>query len=62
MYIMNRLLSYIRATRGELKHVSWPTQRQTVVFTILVILISVVTSLYLGLLDFGLTRGLDTLL
>lgn len=56
---MNRLLNYLRETRGELKHVSWPTQRQTVVFTVLVILISIVTSLYLGLLDFLLTEGLN---
>lgn len=48
---MNRLLNYVRATRGELKHVSWPTQKQTTSFTILVILISLVTAGYLGLLD-----------
>lgn len=59
---MNRILNYLRATRGELKHVSWPTQKQTTVFTILVILLSLVTSVYLGLIDAGLTRALDFLL
>jgi preprotein translocase subunit SecE len=59
---MNRLLNYFQATRGELKHVSWPTQKQTTVFTILVILISIITSIYLGALDNGLTRALDIVL
>lgn len=58
---MNRLFNYIRATRGELKHVSWPTQKQTIIYTVLVISISVVTAIYLGLLDNGLTRGLEAI-
>ncbi|KKS35372.1 MAG: Preprotein translocase, SecE subunit [Parcubacteria group bacterium GW2011_GWD2_42_14] len=59
---MNRIINYLRATRGELKHVSWPTQKQTTIFTILVIIISILTSAYLGLLDAGLTRALDSIL
>ena len=59
---MNRLFNHFRATRGELKHVSWPTQRQIVIFTALVIAISILTGIYLGVLDFGFTRGLDAIL
>jgi len=59
---MNRIINYLRATRGELKHVSWPTQKQTTIFTILVIIISILTSAYLGLLDAGFTRALDSIL
>lgn len=59
---MNSLLNYLRSTRGELKHVSWPTQRQTVTYTLLVVLISVFTGVYLGVLDFALTKILSFLL
>ena len=59
---MNSLLNYLRSTRGELKHVSWPTQRQTVTYTLLVVLISVFTGVYLGVLDFVLTKILSFLL
>jgi len=45
------LAQYIRDTKGELKHVSWPTRKQAIVFTVIVILISVVVSFYLGLFD-----------
>ncbi len=58
---MQRFINYLHDTRGELKHVSWPTQRQTIMYTILVVLISVVTSLYLGLLDVVFTKGLQFL-
>jgi len=56
---MNSIIDYLRSTRGELKHVSWPTQRQTVIYTILVIAISLVTAFYLGALDFIFKRVLD---
>lgn len=59
---MNRLLNYLRATKGELKHVSWPTQRQTTIYTVLVIVLSIVTAMYLGLLDGILLRALNIIL
>jgi len=34
-----------------MKHVSWPTRKQGALFTILVIVVSVLTAAYLGLLD-----------
>lgn len=59
---MNRILNYLRATRGELKHVSWPTQKQIVIYTILVILISLFTAVYLGILDLGFKEALRFIL
>lgn len=59
---MNALLTYLRDTKGELKHVSWPTQKQTVIYTVLVITISIITSLYIGLLDHLFVKGLELLL
>ena len=46
------LITYLKDTQGELKHVSWPTGKQTVIFGIVVVLISVFVSLYLGLFDY----------
>ncbi len=47
-----KLKEYLQETRAELKHVSWPTRKQAIAFTVIVIFISVGTSLYLGLFDF----------
>ncbi|OGG53413.1 preprotein translocase subunit SecE [Candidatus Kaiserbacteria bacterium RIFCSPHIGHO2_02_FULL_55_25] len=52
---------YLKDTRGELRHVAWPTRTQTVVYTILVALISIGVALYLGLFDFLFTTGLARL-
>ncbi|OHA95599.1 MAG: preprotein translocase subunit SecE [Candidatus Zambryskibacteria bacterium RIFCSPHIGHO2_02_FULL_39_16] len=49
---MNRLINYIKDTRGELKHVSWPTRKQSFVFTIVVIIISILTATFLGFFDY----------
>ncbi len=59
---MQKLLTYLRETRGELTHVSWPTQKQTLVYTVLVVVISLTTALYLGALDFLFREGLALLI
>ena len=46
---------YIRDVRGEMKHVSWPTRRQAIIYTIVVVLVSLTTAVYLGLWDYVLT-------
>ncbi|MAZ41081.1 preprotein translocase subunit SecE [bacterium] len=45
-------IKYVQETRGELKHVSWPTRRQALQFTGLVILISIIVSILLGVFDY----------
>lgn len=57
--MIKRFIQYIKDTRAELKHVSWPTQKQTMIFTILVILISLFVAFYLGAFDFLLTGALN---
>lgn len=56
---MSRLTDYFRDTRAEIKHVSWPTQRQAIVFTALVIVLSLVVAFLLGAFDFLFTRAID---
>lgn len=48
-------INYLKSTKGELKHVNWPTRQQAVLYTVIVIAISIVTGVYLGVLDFGFT-------
>ena len=49
---------YLKDTQGELRHVAWPTQLQTIVYTILVAFLSIAVALYLGLFDYLFTGGL----
>jgi preprotein translocase subunit SecE len=56
------LSNYIKETRAELKHVSWPTRQQAIVYTVAVIVISIGLSLYLGLFDYLFSTGLKYLI
>jgi len=47
--------NYIRETRGELKHVSWPTRRQAIAYTAIVMAISLTLAIFLGLFDYLFT-------
>jgi preprotein translocase subunit SecE len=44
--------SYFKEVRSEMKHVSWPTRRLTIVYTVVVIGVSLGVAVYLGLLDY----------
>jgi preprotein translocase subunit SecE len=54
-----KLLDYIRDTKGEMKHVSWPTKSQATGYTILVLIISVILAFYLGFFDYIFTNIFD---
>ncbi len=49
---MNRFINYIRDTRGEMAHVHWPTRKQAIGATVVVVLISVLTAFFLGFFDY----------
>lgn len=49
---MSKLSTYLTETREEMKHVTWPTRKQTFNFTMLVIFISIAVAVYLGFFDY----------
>lgn len=49
---MDQFSNYIKATAAEMKQVKWPTRQQATFYSILVIVISAVTALYVGAFDF----------
>jgi preprotein translocase subunit SecE len=50
------LVTYLHETITELKLVRWPTRRETINLTLIVIAISVVVGAYVGGLDFLFTN------
>lgn len=56
---MSRFINYLKDTQDELKHVSWPTHGQAMVYTALVVGISVFAALFMSGFDFVFTHGLD---
>lgn len=58
----NKLIQYFIDSKAELKKVTWPTKQETMRGSMLVIVISIVTAVFLGLTDIFLNRGLEQLL
>lgn len=56
---MGKITNTIKDTKGELKHVNWPTTGQTAAFTALIIALSILTAAFLGFFDFIFVRLLD---
>lgn len=52
-------ITFLRETQDELKKVIWPTRKEVVRLTIVVILISLIVGLYIGGLDFVFTKLLQ---
>ena len=52
----NAIQRYFRETVGELKKVNWPTRKEATNLTIIVLIVTVSTSLFLGLMDFLFTQ------
>lgn len=50
---MANLNDYLKETRAEMNHVTWPTRSQAIYYTVVVVLISVAVAAYLGLLDYA---------
>ena len=55
-------VGYLKEVVRELKKVSWPSRKQTVNKTILVIVISILLAVYLGGLDFVFQKLTETLI
>ncbi|MCH7882965.1 preprotein translocase subunit SecE [Patescibacteria group bacterium] len=61
MKYLRRLIDYLKSTRLEAKNVNWPTRKETLRFTLLVIGISLAVAAYLGFLDFIFINLLERL-
>ena len=59
---MDKPLNFLKEVKEELAKVAWPTREQTIRYTVLVIIIAVVTGLFLGGLDYILTASTAFLL
>lgn len=57
-----RISSYFRESYHELKKVAWPSRKEVTQNTIVVIVISLAVAIFLGLLDYFFTWGLEFIL
>jgi len=58
---ISSLSQYIKDSRSELKKVTWPTRKDTVNHTILVVVFSLAVAAFLGIADYLLTEIFENL-
>jgi preprotein translocase subunit SecE len=53
--IFNKAIQFLREVKVELKKVAWPTRKQTIGSTVVVIVLVMIISFFLGVVDIGLS-------
>ncbi|MEK7095436.1 MAG: preprotein translocase subunit SecE [Patescibacteria group bacterium] len=56
-----KIAEYVKETRAEMAHVSWPSRKQAISYAIAVIVVSIVTALFLSFFDYIFSRLLTLL-
>jgi preprotein translocase subunit SecE len=59
---MTQFVKYVKATMAELRQVNWPSRKQTVTYSLLVIIISALVALYVGAFDYLFSQGINLLI
>jgi preprotein translocase subunit SecE len=59
---MSKIIQFLKEVKNEMSKVVWPSRRETVKMTVIVVVFSVVVALFLGAVDYGLTQVLKIIL
>jgi preprotein translocase subunit SecE len=55
-------LQFLQQVRAEVAKVVWPTRREVLLTTIMVVIMAALTSVFFALVDLGITAGLQSVL
>ena len=58
---IRRLIEFFQESWQELKKVHWPSRKETYAATLVVIIVVVLISVYLALVDLGLTKAIQAI-
>ena len=59
---LQKSLQFLREVKVELKKVTWPTRKQTIGSTLVVIILVMIISFFLGIVDIGLSSLIGVVL
>ena len=54
--LLTKTAQFLREVKVELKKVTWPSRKQTIGSTVVVIILVMIISFFLGVVDFGLSN------
>ncbi|HEY6365012.1 MAG TPA: preprotein translocase subunit SecE [Candidatus Binatia bacterium] len=58
---IRRLTEFFQESWQELKKVHWPSRKETYAATLVVIIVVILVSVYLALIDLGLTKAIQAI-
>ncbi len=59
---MSSIFQFFRDVRAEMTKVIWPSRRETIRYTVAIIVFSLVLAAILGAADLGLLKGLEAII
>lgn len=60
--IAAKIVRFLKEAKIELRKVTWPSPRQTLASTSVVIIVVIIVSIFLGIVDFGLAKAIRMVL
>ncbi|PLX21944.1 preprotein translocase subunit SecE [Candidatus Parcubacteria bacterium] len=57
--MIKKTINYVKGSILEMKKVTWPSKKETINYTVLVVGVSVAIAAFLGGLDFIFQKGLE---
>jgi preprotein translocase subunit SecE len=62
LYMFEKVVQFLKEVQIELKKVVWPTRKDTIASTSVVLVLVMIIAIFLGLVDFGLSRIIRAIL
>ena len=53
---IQKVTQFLKEVRYELKRVTWPSRKETIAGTAVVLVIALITAVFLGIVDMGLSE------
>jgi preprotein translocase subunit SecE len=60
--VTQKVVQFLKEAKIELKKVTWPTPKQTMASTAVVIILVFIVAFFLGIIDFLLAKGVKIIL
>jgi len=55
--MIDKIVKYFKETKQELSKVAWPSKMELRDSTVVVVVLSIVLSLFIGIVDYGLSKA-----
>ena len=59
---MQKIISFFKEVRTELTKVTWPTRNEIIGSTMVTIIVSIILSVFVGIVDFALNQGIKVIM